>query len=89
MMNEKLGAILTYHTDGNTGACGQIVGADGSGDQAVLIFGTPDNAYSYAKDFLKQLRDVYRISNIMLILNEEGYHGYPVHEIHIDGMKNK
>ena len=89
MMNEKLGAILTYHTDGNTGACGQIVGADGSGDRAVLIYGTPDNAYSYAKKYLKQLKNTHKISNIMLILNEEEWDGYPVQEIYIDGMKNE
>ena len=35
----KIGAVLTYHSNGSGGICGQTIGADGAGDQAVIFTG--------------------------------------------------
>ena len=35
----KIGAVLTYHSNGSGGICGQTIGADGAGDQAVIFAG--------------------------------------------------
>ncbi len=71
-----LGAVLTYRTSGHNRACGQAIGANGSGDFSVLIYGTPDDADNHAREILRRLeRSGYKIQTANIVRNEEGWGG--------------
>lgn len=71
-----LGAVLTYSTTGHNKPCGQTVGANGAGDFAVLIYGTPEEAWKLARDHIECLeRAGYKIDEALIVPNYEGYSG--------------
>lgn len=71
-----LGAVLTYSTTGHNKPCGQTIGANGAGDFAILIYGTPEEAWELARDHLKRLeRSGYKIDEALIVPNYEGYSG--------------
>ena len=69
-LNDELGGILTYRCGGlKMGVCGQTVGADGSGEFALLIKGTPEQASEYARNHLRELEARYRIEDAIFVQN--------------------
>ena len=76
VLNDGLGAVLTYKTSGRNGICGQTMGADGSGEYSMLIYGTPDDADTYARDYIKRMElSGYKILSASIVRNEEGFCG--------------
>jgi len=76
LSTDGLGAILTYSTKGHNKPCGQTVGANGAGDFAMLIYGTPDEAWKLARDHLERMeRAGYKIDEALIVPNYEGYSG--------------
>jgi hypothetical protein len=72
----ELGAVLTYTTSGHSRPCGQIMGANGAGDFALLIYGKPHEAEATARLHIRELESAgYRIKAATLVPNEEGYSG--------------
>jgi hypothetical protein len=52
----KIGAVLTYHSNGRGGICGQVIGADGAGDQAVVFTGDDDECAAKVTEFIAKLK---------------------------------
>lgn len=74
--NKQLGAVMIYEDKGGTKGCGQQIGADGSGWFSVLFYGTPYDADSAAREYLRQLHSAgRRIKNECIVTNEQGYSG--------------
>ncbi len=75
-LTDGLGAVLTYEDKGSTGACGQTLGADGTGWFSVLFYGTPDDAHRAAGEYLRGLRAAgRRIKGECVVTNEQSYSG--------------
>lgn len=75
-LSAGLGAVLTYEDQGDHGAHGQTLGADGRGWFSVLFYGTPDDAHQAAGDYLRKLRAAgRRIRNECVVTNEDSYSG--------------
>lgn len=78
-LNDGLGAVLTYSVIRMRGVFGNTIGADGSGEFAELIYGTPEEAWIYAKDFLSTLEARgFKVKSATIVLNEECYGGFPI-----------
>lgn len=72
----RVGAVMTYSTTGHNRPCGQIIGANGAGDFAVIITGTPDNAITFARRYLCALeQNGYRVTEAHVVPNEDCYAG--------------
>lgn len=70
----QIGGVITYTSEGRGGACGQTVGADGAGEYAVVVFGTPEHAGQYATDYVRRLQNSgVRVRNFCFVSSEEGY----------------
>lgn len=77
---QRLGGVLTYRCGGRkTGIGGQTVGADGFGEFAVLINGTPEEARLFATKYLRELEAHYHIESTIFVENGDdyGYFGNP------------
>ena len=78
-LSEVLGAVLTYRTTGHNRPCGQTIGANGLGEYVVLITGDPVDAEQAAREYLRNLeRNGYRITEAILVTNEDAYAGKPI-----------
>ena len=78
---KPLGGVLTFINRGYQGICGQTMGADGAGEFALVIMGTPEEAQAYAREHLRKIRAAgYRVSDAIFVPNDDnaGYHGNPV-----------
>lgn len=72
----ELGAVLTYTSSGRSGVHGMTIGADGSGNFAVLFIGTSAEAENAATEYLRRLRRAgYRISAAHIVPNEQLFTG--------------
>ena len=76
--SSALGAVLTYTDPGGHGAGGNTVGADGSGDYAVLFMGSSDAAETAAREYINSLQRCIRVRNICFVTAEEGWLGCPI-----------
>ena len=76
LSTDGLGAVLTYRTSGHSKPCGQVIGANGAGEFAMLIYGTPEQARKLAIEQLAELeRSGYKIDDATIVQNDEGYSG--------------
>jgi len=74
-----LGAVLTYTSNGRSGVHGMTIGADGSGDFAVLFMGTAADSENAATEYLRRLQQAgHRISAAHLVPNERLFSGTSV-----------
>jgi len=83
---EGLGAILTYTSKGSGRVGGQQVGADGSGDYAVMFYGDPQSAEDAAYEYVREMqRKGTRIKYATVVAcgAEFGYYGNPVSAIDV------
>lgn len=71
-----LGAVLTYTSNGRSGVHGMTIGADGSGDFAVLFMGTWADSENAAAEYLSRLHQAgYRISTAHIVPNQRRFSG--------------
>jgi hypothetical protein len=70
-----IGGVLTYRHLGVLGVCGSTIGADGSGEFAYVIEGTPADAWIWAKTHLAKAGIENRLIEVRLVLAEDGYCG--------------
>ncbi len=78
--NNNISGLLVYQSKAHPGVTGTTIGADGSGDKAVVyINGTPEHAYVTAGEFVKTNKG--RFSNVTFIAMEEEYSGMPIRVI--------
>lgn len=83
--SNSIGGVLTYNRKGRRGICGQVIGADGSGEFAYVIEGTPDEANAWATAHIRaQEENGYRFESVTIVLNEECYSGSALHFVKID-----
>ncbi len=84
----ELGAVLTYTTSGHSRPCGQIMGANGAGDFALLIYGKPNEAEAAARLHIRELESAgYRIKAATLVTNEECYSGPQIRTLQAPNAK--
>lgn len=76
-LSALLGGVLAYSTTGHNRPCGQAIGADGCGDYAVLLYGTPEQAEQKARLIIRDLeKNGYKLSAVVFVQNGEfGYGG--------------
>lgn len=75
-LSAGLGAVLTYTSSGRSGVHGMTMGADGSGNFAVLFMGNSADAENAATEYLRRLqRAGYRISAAHIVPNEQLFTG--------------
>ena len=87
-LKERLGGVLTYQiTKPPPGGYGQIIGADGTGNFAIIFLGDSDVCYIQAIEFLNQLKKQgYCIgNNAMFVPNDETFTGSAIQVIEIQG----
>ena len=81
----KIGAILTYHSEGLRDSAGKV---DGYGDYGVIYMGEPAACEYQARAFLESLRnDGYRITDVLIIVNEPTGNGPAVRVVVLEGAK--
>lgn len=74
-----IGGVLIYEIKNGGKACGQTIGADGSGEFAVVINGTAKVADQWARDFLRKVEaSGARLGRVVLVAAEECYAGQAV-----------
>lgn len=74
-----LGAVLTYTSNGRSGVHGMTIGADGSGNFAVLFMGTSTDSENAATEYLSRLQQAgYRISAAHIVPNQRLFSGTSV-----------
>ena len=80
-MGKRLAGVLTYRTSGRKrGLGGQTVGADGAGEFAMLVRGTPEKAEKYSRAYIKEMESLgYKIEEVIFVHNGDdyGYFGNP------------
>ena len=71
-----IGGVLTYKRKGRKGVCGTTIGADGAGEYAFVIEGTPEEASAWAVAHVRnEEAGGARFENVTLVLAEECYSG--------------
>lgn len=79
---EMIGGVLTYEIKSGGRICGNTIGADGSGEFAVIIEATPDVADQWARDHLRKLEaSGVRIGRIVFVSGQETYSGRPIQTV--------
>ena len=77
-----IGGVLTYEIKSGGRACGQTIGADGSGEFAVVINGTPDDAEQWARDYLRKIEaSGAKLGRVVFVRSEECFTGPMVMEV--------
>ena len=67
---------MTYKRKGRKGVCGTTIGADGAGEYAFVIEGTPEEASAWAVAHVRnEEAGGARFENVTLVLAEECYSG--------------
>ena len=81
-----IGGVLTYEIKPGGRACGQTIGADGSGEFAVVINGTPDDAEQWARDYLRKIEaSGAKLGRVVFVRSEECFTGPMVMEVTPNG----
>ena len=71
-----IGGVLTYKRKGRKGVCGTTIGADGAGEYAFVIEGTPEEASTWAVAHVRnEEAGGARFENVTLVLAGECYSG--------------
>lgn len=71
--------VLTYSIRGGKRPCGQTVGADGSGDYAVIYTGYSNyDANQKARELLRQIEKTHILGDVILVDNIEYWSGCPI-----------
>lgn len=79
-----IGTVLTYDHTGIRGVCGQTVGADGSGQYAVVFLGdTAETTAEAARDYVKKWLQHAYIKNIRIVSALETYSGIPLQVVRV------
>ena len=79
---EMIGGVLTYEIKSGGLICGNTIGADGSGEFAVVIEGSPEVADQWARDYLRKLEaSGVRLGRILFVLGHETYSGCPIQTV--------
>lgn len=79
---EMIGGVLTYEIKSGGRICGNTIGADGSGEFAVVIEGPPDVADKWARDYLRKLEaSGVRLGRILFVSGHETYSGCPIQTV--------
>ena len=79
---EMIGGVLTYEIKSSGRVCGNTIGADGSGEFAVVIEGTPDVADQWARDYLRKMEaSGVRLGRILFVSGHETYSGCPIQTV--------
>lgn len=74
-----IGGVLTYEIKSGGRACGQTIGADGSGEFAVVINGAADVAEQWAKDHLRKIEvSGVRLGRIVFVAAADCYMGQAI-----------
>lgn len=82
-----IGGVLTYEIKAGGRACGQTIGADGSGEFAVVINGTPDVAEQWARDYMRKIEaSGARLGRIVFVRSEKCFAGPTVLEVAPNGL---
>ena len=72
----KIGAVMTYSSDGMSGVAGQMLGADGSGDFAVLFTGERADCEAAARLYYRRLEKAgHRLNAVSIVANDRGWKG--------------
>lgn len=67
-----IGAVLTIKTSGHHKPCGQTMGANGQGDYAWIIEGSPDEAAAWAEQRLRDMQAAgYTIDAVILVRSDD------------------
>lgn len=67
-----IGAILTVKTRGHSKPCGQTMGANGQGDYAWIIEGSPDEAEAWARQRIREMESAgYRIDSVICVRSDD------------------
>ncbi len=79
---EMIGGVLTYEIKSGGRICGNTIGADGSGEFAVVIEGSPDVADQWARDYLRKLEaSGVRLGRILFVSGHETYSGCQIQTV--------
>lgn len=71
-----IGGVLTYKRKGRKGVCGTTIGADGAGEYAFVIEGTPEEASAWAVAHVRnEEAGGARFESVTIVLAEECYSG--------------
>lgn len=74
-----IGGVLTYEIKSGWRACGQTIGADGSGEFAVVIDGAADVAEQWAKDHLRKIEaSGARLGRVVFVAAADCYMGQTI-----------
>lgn len=79
---KMIGGVLIYEIKSGQRICGNTIGADGSGEYAIVIDSPPDVADQWARDFLMKLESSgVNIGRIMFVSGDETYSGCPIQTV--------
>ena len=74
-----IGGVLTYEIKSGGRACGQTIGADGSGEFAVVIDGAADVAEQWAKYHLRKIEaSGARLGRVVFVAAADCYMGQTI-----------
>lgn len=81
-LSARLGGVLSYRCGGRmAGVCGQTVGADGAGEFALLVRGTPEDAEKFSREHIKAIEAIgHKVEYAIFVPNgsQFGYFGNPL-----------
>ena len=69
------GGVLSYRTGGHNKACGQVIGANGSGEFVYILKGNSEDCYEWARNHLDRLQKAGHKLDAIYVNNETGYSG--------------
>jgi hypothetical protein len=76
-------AIITYKYKSSGGVCGSTIGADGSGEYGYILDGEFEKLYEKIKELYDTVLNKRGVSDVVCIINEERYSGFPITEIKV------
>jgi hypothetical protein len=82
LQDSAVAGVLAYTIQRKSGACGTTIGADGSGDFAVVIYGSPFDAHEKASAHLQRMEEQgFAVKNYIFVPQIECYSGMPIKEL--------
>jgi len=75
-------AIITYKYKSH-GVCGNTIGADGSGEYGYILEGEFEKLYEKIKELYDTVLSNRGVSDVVCVVNEERYSGFPIKEIKV------
>lgn len=85
---KPIGGIFVYSTNGHRRPCGQTVGANGAGDFAIVIYGTPEQAEAETRERVRAMEQSgLHLTEALFIPNDPDgcYSGNPLSFIDATG----